>query len=249
METGQIEIDFVVNVHTLLVEEDLTSAEKEIEQVVDAIREKQEGGQITVKVILENCYLKNRQIETLCRAAARKGADFVKTSTGYGTYGAKTEEVTLMKDSGKLPVKAAGGIKTFEHAVQMIDAGASRLGTSSSVEIMQGFQPGRIQKEELAGMIDHTNLSANASPKDIEKTCREAVEHGFHSVCVRPDKAGIAAKALKGSQVKLCVVLGFKNLVEKDLGRLSFKRYDVPLEEKKRELEDSLNSIKKEWES
>lgn len=93
-----------------------------------------------LKVILETSLLSRNEIVKLCRLAKKCGADFVKTSTGYGPSGAKASDVRLMsKTAGtSMGVKAAGGIKTFSGALEMINAGADRIGTSSAVEIVQG---------------------------------------------------------------------------------------------------------------
>jgi deoxyribose-phosphate aldolase len=92
-----------------------------------------------LKVIIETAYLSDPEIENACKLCADAGADFVKTSTGFAPAGAKEEQVRLMRRS--LPptvgVKASGGIKTREHAVAMIEAGASRIGTSSGIKIIE----------------------------------------------------------------------------------------------------------------
>jgi len=239
-EEDSIEVDFVINIHKLLKDKDKKGVEEEINSIVKAVRSEEKGKRILTKVILETCYLSDEQVKWLCRVAERGGADFVKTSTGYGTGGARVEDVRLMRGACGLPVKAAGGVKTFEDAVALIEAGASRLGTISGVEIMQGFRGGVVSRDALARMIDHTNLSPGASSGDIEETCRQAVVHGFKCVCVRPGLAGVAARALKGSGVKVCFVLGFKSLTRKDDGRFGLKRYDVTVGEKLAELEEGL---------
>ena len=92
-----------------------------------------------LKVIIETAYLSDSEIEQACKICADAGADFVKTSTGFAPKGASLEHITLMKK--KLPfhvgIKASGGIKTFEFAVALIQAGADRIGTSSGVTIIQ----------------------------------------------------------------------------------------------------------------
>ncbi len=93
-----------------------------------------------VKVILENCYLTKEEIEKACLCCVECGADFVKTSTGFGTGGATPEDVALMKKTvaGKALVKAAGGIRDKDSAQKMIDAGADRLGCSAGIAIVAG---------------------------------------------------------------------------------------------------------------
>lgn len=94
-----------------------------------------------MKVILECCYLTDAEKALACDIAAKAGADFVKTSTGFGIGGATEKDVRLMKKavSGtNAQIKASGGIRTYEDALKMIRAGASRIGTSSGVEIVKG---------------------------------------------------------------------------------------------------------------
>lgn len=92
-----------------------------------------------VKVILETAYLTEEEISLACKIAIDSGVDFVKTSTGFAPSGAKVEDVRLMKSivGESLGVKASGGIKTYEQALAMIEAGAERIGTSSGVKICQ----------------------------------------------------------------------------------------------------------------
>ncbi|MDX9715474.1 MAG: deoxyribose-phosphate aldolase [Dissulfurispiraceae bacterium] len=89
------------------------------------------------KVIIECCYLTDKEKAVACAAALSAGAEMVKTSTGFGTEGAVAEDVRLMREAVgiKAGIKAAGGIKTFEQAISFIQAGADRIGTSSAVQI------------------------------------------------------------------------------------------------------------------
>jgi deoxyribose-phosphate aldolase len=111
--------------------------EEEIGRVVDAA--KAHDWDTVVKVILENCYLSEEQKIDACRTSVQAGADFVKTSTGFGAGGATVEDVRLMRRTvgPRMGVKAAGGIRTLEQALQMIDAGATRIGASSSISIIK----------------------------------------------------------------------------------------------------------------
>jgi len=95
----------------------------------------------TLKVILETCYLTDAEKVEACKIALACGADYVKTSTGFGTAGAKVEDVRLMRATvgSRMKVKASGGIKTLGDALALLDAGAARLGTSSGVSIMEEF--------------------------------------------------------------------------------------------------------------
>lgn len=94
--------------------------------------------QKALKVIIETAYLSNDEIVEACKIGVDAGADFVKTSTGFAPSGAKVEHIQLMKKSvpGGVGIKASGGIKTKEQAIQLIEAGADRLGTSSGIAIV-----------------------------------------------------------------------------------------------------------------
>ena len=97
-------------------------------------------GDKLLKVIIETCYLTEEEIEIASKLSLNAKADYVKTSTGFGTAGAKVKNVCIMKSIVKenALVKAAGGINTYDEAKAMIDAGASRIGTSHGVEIVKG---------------------------------------------------------------------------------------------------------------
>ena len=92
-----------------------------------------------LKVIIETAYLSDPEIVTACKLCADAGVDFVKTSTGFAPSGAKEEHIKLMKAAlpSSVGIKASGGIKTLEQTTQMINAGASRIGTSSGIKILQ----------------------------------------------------------------------------------------------------------------
>lgn len=95
----------------------------------------------TLKVILETCLLTEAEIVRACQCAKAAGADFVKTSTGFSTGGAKAEDVALMKKSaGGLFVKASGGIHTYIEAKAMLEAGADRIGASAGIAIVNGLE-------------------------------------------------------------------------------------------------------------
>ncbi|MCH3910193.1 MAG: deoxyribose-phosphate aldolase [Bacilli bacterium] len=128
---GADEVDMVQNI-AMAKEHDFKFVEKEIRQVKAAIGEK------TLKVILENCYLTKNEIVYSCKAAKAAGADFVKTSTGFGSGGATVEDVALMRETvGPLMgVKAAGGIHNKQQMLELLAAGANRIGCSHSVAIM-----------------------------------------------------------------------------------------------------------------
>jgi len=133
---GADEIDMVINI-ALALEHDYELVEKEVSEVVKVCKKNKD---IIVKVILETCYLSSKEIEEVSKCCARAGADFVKTSTGFGTDGAKEDDIILMKDSinDSMGIKASGGIRRKIDAKKMIIAGATRIGTSSSVNIIDG---------------------------------------------------------------------------------------------------------------
>ena len=95
-----------------------------------------------VKVILETCLLTPEEIEEACKLSIDAGAHFVKTSTGFGSGGAKAEDVALMKKTvgaAGLEVKASGGIRDYDTVMAMIEAGADRIGASASVAVMEAY--------------------------------------------------------------------------------------------------------------
>ncbi|MEN2737917.1 deoxyribose-phosphate aldolase [Microbacterium sp. X-17] len=132
---GAVELDMVVNIGALRSGFDDVVAD-DIRAVVDAAE-----GRV-VKVILETSFLDAEQIARGCRLAERAGADFVKTSTGFGGGGATTADVRLMRASvgPGVRVKASGGVRGLATALEMLDAGATRLGTSASATILGELQ-------------------------------------------------------------------------------------------------------------
>ena len=128
---GAREIDVVINLGAAK-SGDWRAVEEDIRGVVKA------SGDAAVKAIIETCYLNDAEKVKACETAARAGARFVKTSTGFGTGGASAEDVRLMRKTvgDKLQVKASGGIRSYHDAIMMLDAGADRIGASSSVAII-----------------------------------------------------------------------------------------------------------------
>ena len=129
---GSQEIDMVINIGAL--------KEKKYNRVLEDISEVVEAsGKSIVKVILETCYLTDDEIIKACKLSVEAGADFVKTSTGFGTAGAKTEHIKMMRKTvGRdVGVKASGGIRDLETAEAMIKAGASRIGASAGIAILE----------------------------------------------------------------------------------------------------------------
>lgn len=140
IEKGATEIDTVINVRALQKGR-LDIVKKEIEDMVTICR----PAGVICKVILETCYLSDAEKETVCQIAKEVGVDFVKTSTGFGTAGATVEDVTLMRRvvGPEIGVKAAGGIRDLDTALAMIKAGATRIGTSSGVSIVEAYKVSR----------------------------------------------------------------------------------------------------------
>ena len=133
---GADEIDMVINVQSIK-DKDYEYTKKDIETVKHAI------GSTPLKVIIETDLLTKDEIKKACEIIKEARADFAKTSTGFvkNGVGAKVEDIALMKEvleGSNVKIKASGGIKTREKAIALIEAGASRLGTSSGVQIIQG---------------------------------------------------------------------------------------------------------------
>lgn len=129
---GAQEFDYVENVGRVR-EHDYAYIEEEMSRMVEVAR----NAGITCKVILETCYLTDQEIVEVCKVARRVKPDFVKTSTGFGTAGAKVEHVRLMKQTvgDEVQVKAAGGIRDAKTAIAMVEAGATRIGCSAGIKI------------------------------------------------------------------------------------------------------------------
>ena len=131
VENGADEIDMVLNIG-MLKSGSYVKVSDEIKAVKEAI------GNTILKVIIETCYLTKEEIIVASQIVVDVKADFVKTSTGFGTGGAELEDVKLMKEvvGDSAQVKASGGIRDYETAMKFVEAGATRLGTSSGVNIV-----------------------------------------------------------------------------------------------------------------
>ena len=129
---GADEIDMVINVGQAKMH-NYEYVQEEIRMVVSAAAGK------TVKVIIETCYLTDEEKVECCKAAKAAGATFVKTSTGFGPAGATKEDIALMREAvgPEMGVKAAGGVRNLDDLVAMVENGATRIGTSGGVAIMQ----------------------------------------------------------------------------------------------------------------
>ena len=132
INNGATEIDMVINIGALK-DKDYEYVKKEIETIRDSI-----GGK-TLKVIIETCYLTDEEIIKMTEICNETFVNFIKTSTGFGSDGAKLEQVEMINHYKEeiLEIKASGGIKTRDDMISMIEAGATRIGTSSGVKIMK----------------------------------------------------------------------------------------------------------------
>jgi len=130
---GANEFDMVVNIGDVKNGEFL-KVEDEIKTLKEAV------GDHVLKVIIETCYLTEEEKIAMCKAVTNAGADYIKTSTGFGTDGATLEDIKIFKQNigANVKMKAAGGVKTIEDLENFIDAGCSRIGTSSAIKIING---------------------------------------------------------------------------------------------------------------
>ena len=129
---GADEVDMVINIGRL--------KDKQLDYCVNEISKiKQAIGDNTLKVIIETCLLTNEEIVDACKCVVKAGADFVKTSTGFSTAGATFEGVELMKKTvgDNCLIKAAGGVRSHEDMLKMIELGANRIGTSSGTKLIE----------------------------------------------------------------------------------------------------------------
>jgi deoxyribose-phosphate aldolase len=134
VDAGADEIDMVMNVGYLR-----SGRVEDVRREVSSVVAVAQGA--AVKVIIETCYLTDEEKVLAARLVHDSGASFVKTSTGYGPKGAAVEDVRLIaKEVPGIKIKASGGIRTFEDAKKFLDAGASRIGTSSGPKIMEGLR-------------------------------------------------------------------------------------------------------------
>lgn len=131
IEKGADEVDMVINISRLKNRDD-AYVKNEIAEIKKAC------GNHTLKVIIETCLLTDEEKVRVCLLAKEAGADFVKTSTGFSKWGAKVEDVALMRKTVGLEmgVKASGGVRTHEDMIKMVEAGATRIGTSSGAKLM-----------------------------------------------------------------------------------------------------------------
>ncbi|SLL32611.1 deoxyribose-phosphate aldolase [Mycobacteroides abscessus subsp. abscessus] len=135
IKNGATEVDMVINIGALK-DKNYDLVKEDIKAVVDAAK-----GKALSKVIIETSLLTNDEKEIACKLAVEAGADFVKTSTGFSTGGATVEDISLMRKTvgPEIGVKASGGVRSSEDTEKMIHAGATRIGASSGVAIVNGL--------------------------------------------------------------------------------------------------------------
>lgn len=133
IEKGAQEIDMVINI-AMLKDKEYDYVENEIHQIVEAAKDK-----AIVKVIIETCLLTDEEKIKACELSQKAGADFVKTSTGFATGGATVHDIALMRKTvgAEMGVKASGGVHTYEEALAMVEAGATRIGASAGVKLLK----------------------------------------------------------------------------------------------------------------
>jgi deoxyribose-phosphate aldolase len=146
VDAGASEVDFVINLGALK-SGDWTVVETETRDILEAARVAglAAGRRVITKVILECCYLTDDEKRRAADICAGLGVDFVKTSTGFGPGGATVEDVRLLRETvgPDVGVKAAGGIRTLESALAMLEAGANRLGVSAAADLVKAFEETR----------------------------------------------------------------------------------------------------------
>lgn len=133
IEKGAQEIDMVINI-AMLKDKEYDYVENEIHQIVEAAKDK-----AIVKVIIETCLLTDEEKIKACELSQKAGANFVKTSTGFSTGGATVHDIALMRKTvgAEMGVKASGGVHTYEEALAMVEAGATRIGASAGVKLLK----------------------------------------------------------------------------------------------------------------
>ncbi len=160
---GAAEVDMVVNVGAAKAG-DWDYVKKDIEAVVNAAR-----GKALVKVIIETCLLTDEEKVKACAASKMAGADFVKTSTGFSTGGATVEDIRLMRQvvGPNMGVKASGGVKDYKTAMAMVNAGASRIGTSSGISIVKNAGSADAAGAAQGGCINCGNCSKSCPTGNV----------------------------------------------------------------------------------
>lgn len=136
LDDGALELDMVMNI-SAFKSGDRDAVAQDIIEIAEIVHDRE----ATLKVILETCLLKEDEIRRACDIATKAGANYIKTSTGFGPSGATVQAVELIREHtpAEVKIKAAGGIADYETALAMIEAGADKIGTSKAIAIMKGY--------------------------------------------------------------------------------------------------------------
>ena len=136
VQRGAQEVDMVMNIGRFK-EEDFEYVQEDISAVAAAVK-----GKAVLKVIVETGFLDDWEVKRACEIVRDSGADFIKTSTGFSKGGATAEHIKIMEGvlGGQIGIKASGGVRNYEQALAMISAGATRIGTSAGIEIVNGAE-------------------------------------------------------------------------------------------------------------
>lgn len=163
IENGAAEIDMVINVGAAK-SGDWDFVKRDIEALVNAVK-----GKALLKVIIETCLLTDEEKVKACTLSKMAGADFVKTSTGFSTGGATVEDIKLMRQvvGPNLGVKASGGVKDYKTASAMINAGATRIGTSSGISIAKNEKSEPVTGIESSNCIQCGRCSQNCPTGNV----------------------------------------------------------------------------------
>lgn len=208
IENGAEEIDAYINT-SALKSGDYDSVKNDLEPIVSAA-----GGKAKVKAVIETWLLSDQEKAKACEIVKTAGAGFIKISTFLGTGKVSLEEIRLIRRLAgpQMGIKADGGVKDFQTAMDVINAGATRIGASASVEIVKNTGSGEKKKlrvRDIAKMIDHSLLRPDMTIEEIREGCGIAKEYDVATVCVKPSEMDICIKELKGTDVLVTTVIGF----------------------------------------
>lgn len=151
LQRGAQELDVVINISAVKSGE-WDMVEREVRDLVQTVRLSEmvdEDKRAQIKFIIETCFLTDQEKRIACEIIRDAGADFIKTSTGMGSAGACVDDIRLIRRvvGPSMGVKAAGGIRTVEQTLELLDAGANRIGTSAAVQLLEAYDPEKIIAE------------------------------------------------------------------------------------------------------
>gem|GEM_PF-42731 len=209
IENGAEEIDVVMNL-VALKSGDLDAVKNDLETVIGVAR-----GKARIKAIVEMSLLTEDEKVKACTIAKMAGADFIKVSNALGSGKASIDEIKLVRKivGPNMGIKVDGGIKDYNAAMTMINAGATRIGASASTAIAGGTAgvsvPGKLTVRDIAKMIDHSLLRPEMTKEQVIEGCKLAKEYDVATVCVKPCDVAVAREVLKGTDVLVTTVIGF----------------------------------------